>query len=214
MDQKPSSMKITAIKAQVKSESRVSLFVDEKFFCSVDMLQLVDMRLHVGQELTEEQAEHIKNEGNFSKAYNRAINYLAIRPRSTKEVRDYLWRKQYSPEIADRVMERLDQKGYLQDQQFAALWVQSRSLTKPMSRRRLSQELSQKGIKNDAQAVALADFDEETALRQIIEKKSRLTRYRDDRQKFIQYLARQGFSFDLIQSCLRQFEGDLETDFQ
>lgn len=207
-------MKITAIKAQVKSESRVSLFVDEAFFCSVDMLQLVEMRLHVGQELTEEQAEHIKNEGAFSKAYNRAINYLAIRPRSTKEVRDYLWRKQYTPEVADRVMDRLGQKGYLQDQQFAKAWVQSRSLTKPMSRRRLSQELSQKGIKDEAQTTALASFDEEAALRQIIEKKSRLVRYKNDKQKFIQYLARQGFSFDLIQSCLRQAEDGLETDFQ
>lgn len=207
-------MKITAIKAQVKSESRVSLFVDDAFFCSVDMLQLAEMRLHAGQELSEELAEHIKNEGAFSKAYNRAINYLAIRPRSSKEIRDYLWRKKYAPEIAERVMERLDQKGYLQDQQFAKAWVQSRSLTKPMSRRRLSQELSQKGIKNDAQADALASFDEESSLRQIIEKKGKLARYKNDKQKFIQYLARQGFSFDLIQLCLDQAEDGHGTDFQ
>ena len=208
-------MIITAIKAQIKSESRVSLFIDGKFFCSVDVLQLTEMRLHVGQELTEEYAGHIKQEGAFSKAYNRAINYLAIRPRSTKEIRDYLWRKQYEPEIAERVMERLEQKGYLRDQQFAKSWVQSRSLTKPMSRRRLSQELSQKGIKDEAKSVALADFDEEAALRQIIEKKGRFSRFRNDKQKFIQYLARQGFSFDLIQSCLRQAEGGYsEMDFQ
>jgi len=112
------------------------------------------------------------------------------------------------------VMERLDQKGYLQDQQFARAWVQSRSLTKPMSRRRLSGELSQKGIKNDAQADALVDFDEESALRQIIEKKGKLARYKNDKQKFIQYLARQGFSFDLIQSCLARAEDGYGTDFQ
>ena len=142
-------------------------------------------------------------------------NLVHIRQRSTKEIRDYLWRKQYEPEIAERVMERLEQKGYLRDQQFAKSWVQSRSLTKPMSRRRLSQELSQKGIKDEAKSVALADFDEEAALRQIIEKKGRLSRFRNDKQKFIQYLARQGFSFDLIQSCLRQAEGGYsEMDFQ
>lgn len=203
---------LTAIKAQVKSESRVSLFIDEVFFCSVDMLQLAEMRLHVGQQLTEEEAAHIKREGSFSKAYNRAIGYLAIRPRSTKEVRDYLWRKQYEPAIAERVMQRLDEKGYLRDAAFARSWVQSRALAKPVSKRRLQMELQQKGIVEQERLDAMQSYDERAALLRIIEKKSRQSKYANNRQKFVEYLARQGFNFDLIQSCLGEFAAASEMD--
>jgi regulatory protein len=194
-------MKITAIKAQQKSDSRVSLYVDDAYFCSVDMLQVSDLRLYVGKELTEEEADHIKKEGEFSKAYNRVLNFLAIRPRSEREVQDYLFRKQYDKEVSARIVERIIQKGYINDASFATSWVRSRQATKPVSRRRLQAELAAKGVKGEPQQDALQNYDERAALQKVIDKKRHHTRYQD-RQKFIAFLARQGFPYDLIQELL------------
>jgi regulatory protein len=200
-------MKLTAIKAQQKSQSRVSLYFDDKFFCGLDMLQLAELRLHVGQEFTEVEAEKLKQEGEFSKAYNRVLNYLAIRPRSTREVRDYLVRKEYDKTIQERVLQRIIEKDYINDETFAESWARSRAATKPVSKRRLQAELSVKGVKNEQQAKAVEAYDERAALRKIIEKKRRHSRYQDP-QKFLAYLARQGFGYDLIKEVLEESATD------
>lgn len=197
-------MKLTNIKAQQKSDARVSLYMDGKYFCSVDMMQLAELRLHVGQEFTEEQAAEVKQEGEFSKAYNRVLNYLAIRQRSTREVRDYLIRKKYEPEVRERILARISEKGYINDASFAKSWVRSREATKPVSKRRLQAELSQKGVRGEDQAMAVADYDEGAALKAIIEKKRHMSRYQDQ-QKFMAYLARQGFSYDDIKQALQDY---------
>jgi regulatory protein len=196
-------LKLTAIKAQQKSQSRVSLYFDDKFFCGLDMLQLAELRLHVGQEFTEDEAEKLKQEGEFSKAYNRALNYLAIRPRSTREVRDYLVRKQYDENIQMRVLQRIAEKDYVNDETFAESWARSRAATKPVSRRRLQAELSAKGVKGESQANAIETYDERAALKAIIKKKQHLSRYQDY-QKLLAYLARQGFGYDLIKEVLEE----------
>jgi regulatory protein len=200
-------MKLTAIKAQQKSQSRVSLYFDDKFFCGLDMLQLAELRLHVGQEFTEAEAEKLKQEGEFSKAYNRVLNFLAIRPRSTREVRDYLVRKEYNKAIQERVLQRITEKDYINDETFAESWARSRAATKPVSKRRLQAELSAKGVKNEQQVKAIEAYDERAALRRIIEKKRRHSRYQDP-QKFLAYLARQGFSYDLIKETLEESTTD------
>jgi regulatory protein len=175
--------------------------MDDAYFCSLDMLQLVELRLHVGQEFTDEEADCIRHEGDFSKAYNRVLNFLAIRPRSTREVRDYLFRKKYDEEIQARVLQRITEKGYVNDATFATSWVRSRVATKPVSRRRLQAELSSKGVTGESQQQAMEDYDERAALQKIIDKKRHLTRYQD-RQKFIAYLAGQGFPYSLIKELL------------
>jgi regulatory protein len=195
------TLKLTAIKTQQKSDSRVSLFMDDAYFCSLDMLQLVELRLHVGQEFTEEEAARIQHEGEFSKAYNRVLNFLAIRPRSTREVREYLFKKKYDEQIQTRILGRITEKGYVNDAAFAASWVRSRAATKPVSRRRLQAELAGKGVKGESQQQAMEGYDERAALQKIIDKKRHHSRYQD-RQKFIAYLARQGFPYDLIQELL------------
>jgi SOS response regulatory protein OraA/RecX len=62
-------------------------------------------------------------------------------------------------------------------------------------------ELQQKHVSSDVinQVLAEDETDERASLRELVAKKQ--ARY-PDRQKFMQYLARQGFSFDDIKSVL------------
>lgn len=199
-------MRITAIKAQVKNTERVSVYLDGKYSFSLTQSQLLEFKIHSGMELTEQQLEDLQKASDYGKLLGRSMEYVMIRPRSIREVRDYLWRKKADPEMADKIIEKLESRGYLGDAAFARSWVRARQLTKPVSKRRLTAELVQKGVAQEFIQQALGGeeaYDEAEALREIIAKKRKQARYQDE-QKLMQYLARQGFGYDLIKSTLAE----------
>lgn len=144
-----------------------------------------------------------------------------MRPHSVKEVRDYLYRKTLarrykskktgeikdqagvSQSIANRVLDRLVEKGYLNDEDFTRYWLENRSLTKGASRRKLVAELRTKGVDGAIinQQLATSDRQDSQEIQKIIAKKAR--RY-TDQQKLVAYLARQGFSYEDIQRALAE----------
>ena len=195
-------MKITAIKQAVKTPGRFNVSVDGKYSFSLDELQVINTGIKTGNEYSESELEKLKDESAFGKAYARALDYIMRRPRSEKEMRDYAWRKKWEPAMAGRVMNQLRDKGYLNDQKFAEFWIRNRALGKPMSVKKLRLELMQKGVSGEIIENALSkdeEFDEQTALKRMIEKKR--GRY-DDEQKLIAYLLRQGFRYDDIKEVL------------
>lgn len=196
-------MKITAIKAQVKNPERVSIYVDEKYAFSLNHAQLLDLKIRIGLELDDAHLAELKKASELGKAYERALIFSMIRPRSVKELHDYARRKKWAPEDAQTVIDKLVARRYLDDRNFVRAWVESRALGNKTSQRKLRLELKQKGVADDiiAEAIDSASFDEQAALRALIAKKRRLARYQDD-QKLMQFLARQGFSFDDIKRAL------------
>jgi regulatory protein len=198
-------MKITAIKAQVKNPDRVSIYVDEKYAVSLSYSQVLDFKVRVGLELDEASLDELKKASDLGKAYERALQYVMLRPRSVKELRDYAWRKKWSPEDAETIVSKLVSRGYVNDESFARSWVESRALRGKTSVRKLRLELKQKGITDDIMASAIdgSSYNEQVVLREVIAKKRRLARFKDD-AKLMQYLAGQGFSFDDIKSALEE----------
>lgn len=197
-------MKITAIKAQVKNAERISIYVDGKYAFSLGYSQLLDQKLHTGLDIDEQRLAELKHVSDFGKAYERALMYVMLRPRSVREVQDYARRKKWTPEDTAAIIKKLVSKNYLNDRNFARSWVESRMLTQKTSKRKLQMELKQKGVGETliAETLAQTGFDDADALRQLIEKKRRLPRYATDEQKLMRYLAGQGFSFDDIKAAL------------
>jgi regulatory protein len=198
-------MKITAIKQQVKRADRYSIYLDGKYSFSLGEHELLKLGLHSGQELTDEELASYQDESAFGKWFDKTLNLLSFRLRSEWELRDYLRRKDCPPEITERILNKLSINGYVNDEQFARRWVENRRLLKATSRRRLSQELRAKRISTDIIDTVLAEDKEETdeqeVLRQLVEKKR--ARY-PDQLKLMQYLARQGYSYDDIKQVLNE----------
>ena len=114
-----------------------------------------------------------------------------------------------TPEMIQEVVSRLESQNYINDQDFARYFIENRHQNKGISTKRLIQELKIKGIDNDIIEQAMFDQgtgnlfrDEEVEIEKMIKKQLRKT---SDRQKIIAYLARQGFSYDLIKAKLDQF---------
>ena len=213
-------MKITSVSAQVRNPDRVNVSVDGKFRFSLDIFQLTELGVKVGKEFSEEELTALEGESSYGKLYTKALEYSMLRPHSSREMRDYLWRKTretkyksrsgelktrpgVAQEIATRVYDRLVEKGYIDDEKFARWWVENRNLRKGTSRRKLQAELQAKGVASALIAAMLEDShrNDEDELAKIIAKKR--AKYPDE-QKLIAYLARQGFRYDDIQAALNE----------
>ena len=104
----------------------------------------------------------------------------------------------------EQILGRLKGFGYINDEQFARSWVESRRLLKPMSKRRLRLELKQKHVADEIIGRVLEDdetSDRET-LRLLVGKKRKQSRYQDD-MKLMQYLVRQGYGYDDVKAAMR-----------
>jgi regulatory protein len=126
--------------------------------------------LRVGLALDGERLAALQAADTFQASYNRALDFLAVRPRSEWEVRDRLRRKGVPDTDIQGVIERLHRAGYLDDAAFARFWIEERARSSPRGPRLLQQELRRKGVGGAVIAQALAEFEarrnEEHAARQ------------------------------------------------
>lgn len=199
-------MRVTAVKQQVKRSNRYSIFIDGKYSFSLSESALLESRLASGDELSAQKIKEFKKLSEDDKLYNQVLRYIALRPRSRWEIEFYLEKKKKaSPALTESILNKLSNIGLIDDEKFAKAFVNDRRLLKPTSRRKLILELRKKHIADEIieQAVGTEAEDERAALREIMARKRRQSKYQDN-EKLMQYLARQGFSYSDIKAALNE----------
>ena len=214
---------VTDIKEAVRDRDRLNVYIDRKFFCSLALSQVVDLKLKIGKQLNDEDLKSLRRASEFGKLYQRALEYALLRPHSQKEMRDHLKKKTLSKvvrvknqktgeyqtkqkegfdvSLVEPVLARLVERGYVDDERFAKLWIENRSIRKGISQKKLRLELQSKGISQDIIDACLSEGvrDERKELEKVIAKKAK--KYPDE-QKLIQYLLRQGFNYSDVLEAL------------
>lgn len=102
--------KITDIRAAARDENRVNVFVNSEYSFSLDISQVVEFKIKIGLLVTDEQIAEYKKASEFGKLYQRALEWVLIRPRSVKEVRDYLRNRQQKRRLENLKRERNREK--------------------------------------------------------------------------------------------------------
>ncbi len=196
-------MIITSIKQQVKNPERVSIFVDGKYSFSLSLDELVSQKLKKDQQLDQSRLKKLKKVSEDGKLRSRSLEWLLGRPHSTREFKDYLSKKKTEKDLIDQLISEFSQKGYLDDAKFAQWFIELRA-RKNRSRRAIRSELASKGISGEGLQLAMdaGDINEEEALKELIKKKQKQTKYKDDPVKLMRYLTSQGFSYDLVKKSL------------
>ena len=104
------------------------------------------------------------------------------------------------------VVERLIAKGYLNDEKFAAYYIENRYVRRGISHKRLRMELQKKGVDTDIVNRLLSQEarDEDEEIMKMIAKK----RKKYDDYKLVNYLVRQGFGFQMAKEAVEKYSNE------
>lgn len=146
----------------------------------------------------------------LKRAKNTAYRYLTVRPRSRKEVEQKLADRGFPSVCIASVIEHLLRLGYLDDERFARDWAAGRVRTRGYGRRRIEQELRDRGIGagtiRETVGELFQDVSEQDVARREAEKKLRsMSRLAPEvrRRRLAGFLERRGFTSEIIYSVLR-----------
>lgn len=207
---------VTQLQLQRRRTDRVNVFLDDEYAFSL-ALDLA-AGLSRGQVLSDGDVEGLRAEDAYRVALDRALGYLASRPRSRAEIDGYLREREVDEPARGRVLERLETLALVDDHAFAAWWVANRGAHRPRGRLALRSELAARGLSRDAIEAAVAEVDDEDAA--VALALSRAERYRGlDRagleHRLGGYLRRRGFDYATVRRALdaawSRLEGGDET---
>ncbi|MGB6973761.1 MAG: regulatory protein RecX [Terracidiphilus sp.] len=150
-----------------------------------------------------------------SALYGHAVKALGRRMRTESELRRLLAARAEPGAIGqadlDAVVARLKQNGYLNDQSYAETYARLRQENEKLGRRRVQQDLRQKGLPagliDETLDARYGQTNEEALARQFLGRK-RLRKPANDKEtaRIMRRLVAAGFSTGVIYKILRQWE--------
>lgn len=157
---------------KLTKKGRYALFCGAEFLFSVDELTLRKYHVEIGSGLHSDEILQMRRDSDYNKAYTKALDFLAMRDHSEKELREKLMRK-FDEDTARAATDKMKEIGYLSDEVFAKKYAAELIERRGASKRETENKLRQKGIDRETAAEVVAEFDEdETAqIKEIIEKK-------------------------------------------
>jgi len=206
--------RISALKVQKRNPDRVNVYLDGEF--AFGLSRIVAAWLEQGRSLSQQEIEELIQKDTSEVAFQKAIKLLDYRPRTGQEIRQKLQQKGFEPGQIEQVVERLISAHLIQDEKFAASWVESRNQFRPSSQRVLRYELRSKGIDEEIIEEVLQGSVEDLELAQRAAKKMvrRLTSldWQEFRKKLSAFLARRGFSYETVSQVVRASWDELQSE--
>ena len=195
---------VTSIKPQ-KNKKRVNIYLDGKFAFGLDLENYLKKGIKVEDELSDEDIEKIVKDTEFTKTSDKILRYLTLRPRSEREVQNWFYKHKVHESIQGVLLEKARKLDLLDDGKFAKWWVEQRLSFKPRGKRQLRSELFQKGISKEIIEDTLYQLEGEIDEVKIAEDLIVKNRYKWEkydkqktREKASNFLARKGFSWEII----------------
>ena len=146
----------------------------------------------------------------YSIANTIALNALVARAKSKGELLAHLKKRGVEDDVAQATIFRLQEKGLIDDAEFAKAWTQSRHTAKKLSKRIIASELRTRGVDQQSIDEAVDEIDDEseyrTAFSLAMRKYSTMSRLEPEIQvrRIQSLLQRKGFSFPTIARVIRE----------
>ncbi|MHB1155699.1 MAG: regulatory protein RecX [Phycisphaerales bacterium] len=207
---------ITALRPTQRDPTRVMIRVGGKVVATLPRKVVDDLHIAVGVAWTESLAASVAQAVDEDKAYRYALNALARRAMSTGDMRDRIKRRGHDDAAAMRVVERLVERGWLNDEQFGRAYIEQLRSQKPAGPRLLAFKLRQKKVEAKLIARLLgegdASHDDLPGARRLAEQRLRGSTLRrcdpaTRKRRLWGALARRGFTPDVIMRVLRDLPG-------
>jgi len=199
---------ITAITPQKKDKSRCNIELDGRFFCGMKLETVMKNRLKVGMMTDAETLAKLQLESEKLTALDKALTHITVSMKTEKDVRDYLAKKGYLPEVLDFVAEKMKEYGYLDDAVYAKSYAES--VSKKKGKRLIASELKRKGVSDEIIEETLSGIgDESESAKAHLEKYLRgKPRDRATLSKAYRHLLSKGYDYDTVKSVLEAEDED------
>jgi regulatory protein len=215
---------ISAITPNPRHPGRFEVLVDGKPFATLSLDSIERLGLATGTDITGRE-EQVAGEAEQLRVYDRALNMLAFRARSSVELARSLVRKGEPKELVERAVARLVEQGLLDDAAFAQSFTRSKVLGAGQSKRRVQQDLARKGVSRTVSDVAIATVfedegvDQAAVVEQAARKKLRSLLKLEPvvrRRRLYAFLARRGYDADDVRRAMdavgEELRGGEETE--
>ncbi|GAA5417839.1 regulatory protein RecX [Paraliobacillus ryukyuensis] len=213
---------ISRITTQKKNKHRFNIFItkdgNESYGFSVAEDTLIAEHLHKGMEIDQETMDALIKKDNLHKGYSLALHFLSHRMRSTKEMYDYLVKKELDDEQIRVIIARLVKEKWLDDRLFAEAFVRTKIETTSKGPLLIKKELMEKGVSAVEAEAGLRNytFDKqvEKISKLIIKKQNQRSKASHKQQinKVKQSLLQKGFTQDAISDAFSNNSHDKDEE--
>ncbi len=206
---------ISSIEFQKRDATRVSIFIDGEFAFGLTADTATALGLKKGQTLSVAEQSEILDKDQFAAARRVALTYLARRARTVAEVRKKLLESGFSEPATTSALHRIQELGYLDDEDYARRYAAAR-LGRRYGPHRVLQELRRRGVPPEVaqEAVAGASRDEDVfdQVRSLAESRyQRLAGENDVRKrkkKVFDFLLRRGYGSEIAWRVIDELGAD------
>ena len=196
-------MIITQIEQQKRDKERVNIYIDNAFYCGLNMETVVKHKLKVGVDVEKEFLDNIQLESEKQTALNKAVKYISKTMKTQKQVVDYLKGKGYVFQVINFVLEKLKEYNFVDDETYVDLYIKQSAESK--GKKRLQFELKNKGVdeKLIMEKIAEIETDRDSALKLGEKFLQRKKIDEKTREKLFRFLTYRGFAVDDVLYVLR-----------
>lgn len=211
---------ITLVEKQKRGKHRYNIFLNEEYAFSVHEDILIKHRLVKGESVDLQDIERIIQDEERNNSYMKALRAIGRRPHSSSELKRKLKESGYEPPIIEWVIEKLASQNYLNDEEFAKMWTDSRIISQKKGRNLVRQELQQKGIDKELVKHAMENINQEDEIAGAM--KLAQTKWKqtsgevfDKKRKTAAFLMRRGYTGAVVTKVLGQLSSEpSEDDFE
>jgi regulatory protein len=140
----------------------------------------------------------------FDKLYQASLHFLSYRPRSEREIRNFVKRKLHDNQSnpIEKIISELKKENLINDEEFVQWWIEQRLEFNPKGLRVLKQELFVKGIDREVIENELEKIEKtqlEAAAIKLLERKS------GTKEKLISLLLARGFDWNFSKNLVDEY---------
>ncbi|MBR6788871.1 MAG: RecX family transcriptional regulator [Clostridia bacterium] len=198
---------ITEISVCKRNKKRVNVYVDGDFAVALEAITAVENCLKKGARIDFARLQEIGRESDKEMAFKRATEYLSKYNRTEKELREYLFSKEYSAEAVDSALLKLKEYGYLDDNELARSHVGTYSSRR--GKLRMKQDLIRRGVDREYVEALMEELGSQSDSAFAVAEKYLRTRSFDER-KLSAYLLSKGFEWEDISTAVHSIKKESE----
>lgn len=209
-------MEITGLKQYKGKTYEVELDSERILYLHIDII--VDFGLVKGMQIERDELKKIIYASNFRRAYEYSLYCLDYRDYSAEELYQKIFKKYKNEKLCLDVIRKLARANIINDRRYAEKLAVKLVESRKYGYRRSKREIIQKGISEDIAEEMLSRYDNiyhENLIDILYKKYSRFLTDRTDRksiEKVKNALVRYGYSFDEINSAVREYFENIETE--